>query len=67
MAARIVSMPATRHASTLFGDGIQLGIQGVGKTIYDCELPYAHEGVFIGCSLFSGVLPTHKNMVKALK
>jgi len=42
-------------------------VSDVGKAIYDCELPYAHEGVFIGCSLFSGVLSTHKNMVKALK
>ena len=39
----------------------------VGKALYDCELPFAHEGVFIGCSLFSGVLSTHKNIFKIYK
>jgi len=42
-------------------------VSDVGKAIFDCELPYASERVFIGCSLFSGVLSTHKNMVKILK
>ena len=42
-------------------------VSDVGKALYDCELPYASERVFIGCSLFSGVLSTHKNMVKILK
>lgn len=42
-------------------------VSDVGKAIFDCELPFAHEGVFIGCSLFSAVVSTHKNMIKALK
>ena len=42
-------------------------VSDLGKAIYDCELPFAHEGVFIGCSLFSAVVSTHKNMVKVLK
>eukprot|EP00927_Polykrikos_kofoidii_P055050 TRINITY_DN49368_c0_g1_i1.p1 TRINITY_DN49368_c0_g1~~TRINITY_DN49368_c0_g1_i1.p1 ORF type:complete len:427 (+),score=85.28 TRINITY_DN49368_c0_g1_i1:51-1331(+) len=42
-------------------------VSDVGKAIFDCELPYASERVFIGCSLFSGILSTHKNMVKILK
>jgi len=41
-------------------------VSDVGKAIFDCELPYASERVFIGCSLFSGILSTHKNMVKLL-
>jgi len=41
-------------------------VSDVGKAIYDCELPYSSERVFIGCSLFSGILSTHKNMVKIL-
>jgi len=42
-------------------------VSDIGKAIFDCELSFAHEGIFIGCSLFSGVLSTHKNMVKILK
>jgi len=42
-------------------------VSDVGKALYDCELPYASERVFIGCSLFSGVLSTHKNVVKVVK
>ena len=42
-------------------------VSDVGKALYDCELPFAHEGVFIGCALFSGVLSTHKNIVKVYK
>ena len=42
-------------------------VSDIGKAIYDCELSFAHEGVFIGCSLFSAVVSTHKNMVKVLK
>ena len=42
-------------------------VSDVGKAIYDCELAFAHEGVFIGCSLFSGVMSTHKNIVKIYK
>jgi len=42
-------------------------VSDVGKAIYDCELPFAHEGIFIGCSLFSAVVSTHKNMCKVLK
>ena len=38
-----------------------------GKAFYDCELTFAHEGVFIGCALFSALFSTHKNMVKVLK
>ena len=42
-------------------------VSDVGKAIFDCELYFAHEGVFIGCALFSGILSTHKNMFKILK
>jgi len=42
-------------------------VSDVGKALYDCELSVAHEGVFIGCSLFSGLMSTHKNMVKIFK
>jgi len=42
-------------------------VSDVGKALFDCELSFAHEGVFIGCSLFSGILSTHKNMFKILK
>ena len=42
-------------------------VSDIGKAIYDCELSFAHEGVFIGCALFSALLSTHKNMVKVLK
>ena len=42
-------------------------VSDMGKAIYDCELRFAHEGVFITCSLFSAVVSTHKNMFKVLK
>jgi len=42
-------------------------VSDIGKAIFDCELHFAHEGVFIGCSLFSALVSTHKNMVKVLK
>jgi len=42
-------------------------VSDIGKAIYDCELPFAHEGVFIGCALFSAIVSTHKNMAKVLK
>ena len=42
-------------------------VSDLGKAFYDCELRFAHEGVFIGCALFSALLSTHKNMVKVLK
>ena len=42
-------------------------VSDIGKALYDCELPFSHEGVFIGCSLFSALVSTHKNMVKVLK
>ena len=42
-------------------------VSDLGKAIYDCEFYFAHEGVFIGCALFSGLLSTHKNMFKVLK
>ena len=42
-------------------------VSDLGKAFYDCELSFAHEGVFIGCALFSALLSTHKNMVKVLK
>ena len=42
-------------------------VSDLGKAIFDCELPFAHEGVFIGCSLFSALVSTHKNMFKVLK
>ena len=42
-------------------------VSDIGKAIYDCELHFAHEGVFIGCSLFSALVSTHKNMAKVLK
>ena len=42
-------------------------VSDLGKAFYDCELAFAHEGVFIGCALFSALLSTHKNMVKVLK
>ena len=42
-------------------------VSDVGKALYDCELPYASERVFLGCSLFSGILSTHKNVVKVVK
>jgi len=42
-------------------------VSDVGKALYDCELPFAHEGVFIGCALFSGVMSTHKNICKIYK
>lgn len=42
-------------------------VSDIGKAIFDCELHFAHEGVFIGCSFFSAIISTHKNMVKVLK
>ena len=42
-------------------------VSDVGKALYDCELAVSHEGVFIGCSLFSAIVSTHKNMFKVLK
>jgi len=42
-------------------------VSDIGKALYDCELSVAHEGVFIGCSFFSAIVSTHKNMVKVLK
>ena len=42
-------------------------VSDIGKAIFDCELSFAHEGVFIVCSLFSAIVSTHKNMVKVLK
>ena len=42
-------------------------VSDLGKAFYDCELRFAHEGVFIGCALCSALLSTHKNMVKVLK
>ena len=42
-------------------------VSDVGKALYDCEFSFAHEGVFICCSLFSALVSTHKNMVKVLK
>jgi len=42
-------------------------VSDVGKALFDCELSFAHEGVFIGCSLFSGILSTHKNFFKIHK
>jgi len=42
-------------------------VSDLGKAIYDCELHFAHEGVFITCSLFSALVSTHKNMFKVLK
>ena len=41
-------------------------VSDLGKAVYDCELSFAHEGLFIGCSLFSAIVSTHKNMVKVL-
>lgn len=41
-------------------------VSDLGKAFYDCELAFAHEGLFIGCALFSAGLSTHKNMVKVL-
>lgn len=42
-------------------------VSDVGKAIFDCEFSFSHEGIFIGCSLFSAIVSTHKNMVKVLK
>ena len=42
-------------------------VSDVGKALHDCELSFAHEGVFIGCALFSGVMSTHKNICKIYK
>ena len=44
-------------------------VSDIGKAFHDCELSAygGHEGVFICCGLFSAVLSTHKNMVKALR
>ena len=42
-------------------------VSDVGKAIFDCEFSFAHEGVFICCSLFSAMVSTHKNMVKVVK
>jgi hypothetical protein len=42
-------------------------VSDIGKAVYDCEFPFSHEGVFIGCALFSALVSTHKNMVKVLK
>ena len=42
-------------------------VSDVGKAIYDCELPFSHEGLFICCALFSALVSTHKNIVKVLK
>jgi len=41
-------------------------VSDLGKAIYDCELHFAHEGLFIGCSLFSALISTHKNIFKVL-
>jgi len=42
-------------------------VSDIGKAVFDCELKCSHEGVFIGCSLFSAIVSTHKNMFKVLK
>ena len=42
-------------------------VSDIGKALFDCELYFAHEGVFIGCAFFSAILSTHKNMVKVIK
>lgn len=41
-------------------------VSDIGKAVHDCELFFAHEGVFLACSLLSALLSTHKNMVKVL-
>ena len=40
---------------------------GPRESFFDCELRFAHEGVFIGCALFSALLSTHKNTVKVIQ
>lgn len=42
-------------------------VSDLGKAVYDCELHFAHEGVFIFCGFFSAIISTHKNMTKVLK
>ena len=42
-------------------------VSDIGKALFDCELYFAHEGVFIGCAFFSALLSTHKNMLKVIK
>lgn len=39
----------------------------IGKGIYDCELSFAREDVFIWSGLIAGCITTHKQMVKSLK
>ena len=34
----------------------------IGKALYDCELNFSSEGVFIVCGLTAAVLSTHKNV-----
>ena len=41
-------------------------VSDIGKAVFDCQLAFADEGVFIFCALFSALISTHKNMVKVL-
>jgi len=42
-------------------------VSDIGKAVVDCELRCGHEGVFIGCSLFSALVSVHKNMFMVCK
>ena len=61
------SLKAQRRKVALVRLELVKFVSDLGKAFFDCELAFSHEGVFIGCSLFSALLSTHKNMVKVLK
>jgi hypothetical protein len=61
------NMQVQRRALALVRLELLKFVSDIGKALYDCELRFAHEGIFIGCALFSALLSTHKNMVKVLK
>ena len=68
-AAAAASAPVVKQRRKLALTRMELCkyVSDIGKAIYDCELPFAHEGVFICCALFSALVSTHKNMAKVLK
>jgi len=39
----------------------------IGKGLYDCEVSWAREDVFIWSGLLAGIITCHKQMIKSLK
>jgi len=77
--ARVRAQEGKAAAAAAAGDGVKAQrklsllrlelvkfVSDIGKAAFDCEMPYSHEGVFIGCSLFSALVSTHKNIVKVV-